>query len=140
MDDRSRLGVPTVEAELSNGGANVQHYIWAEWYSRERHRDRLRAAATVSVQPVAEPPPRRAPIRVRLERPSDAQGLDRLARAAQKEPPRGVVVVAEDGGKLVAAVELHRDAELVHPQFDRPEVVELVRLRAGQLARSRRAA
>lgn len=123
----------------------MQHYLWTEWFARERHADRLRegAAARVVVEAtrVAEHrrPLRPSPIQVRLERPSDAAALDRLARLARRSPPRGLVVVAEDGGKVVAAVELDREFELVHPSFDRPEVVELVRLRAKQLARRRAA-
>jgi hypothetical protein len=97
----------------------VQHYLWTEWYARERHADRLResAAARVVVEATRvvehRRPPRPSPIQVRLERPSDAAALDRLAQLARRSPPRGLVVVAEDGGRVVAAVELDREFELV---------------------------
>jgi len=125
----------------------VQHPMWSEWYSRERHAERLREsreAAVVVEATAAGPsetrrPRRRSLVRVRLERPSDVLQLDRLARRAGRPGLRGVVVVAEDRGRLVVAVELHREAELIDPGFGRTEVVELVRLRAKQLS-GRRAA
>lgn len=117
----------------------MQHPLWSEWYSRERHAQRLReseaAAVVVEATRVPDPLPRSTPIRVRLERPSDAAALEHLARSASQQLPRGPVLVAEDRGRLVAAVELFRELELVDPTFGRPEVVELVRLRARQLAR-----
>ena len=117
----------------------MQHF-WTEWYARERLATRLRESEAADIivevtrQDSGRPAPRPVPIRVRLRRASDAEALDRLASLAQRSPPRGVVVVAEDAGRVVVAVELNRDLELVDPQFDRPEVVELVRLRARQIA------
>jgi hypothetical protein len=71
--------------------------------------------------------------------PAYTAALDRLARLDSAHPPRGVVLVAEVGGDIWAAISLDDPRVAVADPF-RPtgELVALLTERARQLGRSER--
>jgi hypothetical protein len=74
---------------------------------------------------------------LRYALPGDAGALDRLAQLDSAHAPRGVVLVAEVGGDLWAAVSLDDPRVAIADPF-RPTsgLVALLAERAGQLRRS----
>jgi len=78
------------------------------------------------------------PLTIRYATPDDADALERLAHLDSSRPPRGVVLLAEVGGDLWAAVSVD-DLHLVADPF-RPsgELAFLLAQRARDLRRSER--
>ena len=78
------------------------------------------------------------PLRLRYATPDDAIALERLAELDSRRPPRGVVLLADVGGALWAAVSLD-DGHLVADPF-RPsgELAFLLAQRARDLRRAHR--
>jgi hypothetical protein len=70
--------------------------------------------------------------------PADADGLNRLAELDSSRAPRGVVLVAEVGGELWAAVSLDDMHAVADPFRPTGELVALLTERARQLRRSER--
>ena len=70
---------------------------------------------------------------IRLARPDDAVALGRLAALDSQRPPAGAVLLAEVGGELWAAAPLGGGPALGDPFRPTSELVELLRIRAGQL-------
>jgi hypothetical protein len=68
----------------------------------------------------------------------DADALDRLAALDSQRAPRGIVVVAEVGGALWAAMSLDDHHAIADPFRPTGELVALLRQRARQLRRSDR--
>jgi hypothetical protein len=72
-------------------------------------------------------------VEIRPATPADAEDLERLRQLDSRPPLDGVALVAEAEGVLLAAISTN--GEVVADPFRRTaEVVELLRLRAGQLA------
>jgi len=72
--------------------------------------------------------------------PADAGALDRLAQLDSRHAPRGVVLVAEVGGGLWAAISVDDHDVIADPFRPTGELVELLVERARQLRRSGRRA
>jgi hypothetical protein len=70
--------------------------------------------------------------------PADAAALDRLAQLDSGHAPRGVVLVAEVGGVLWAAVSVDDHRAVADPFRPTGELVALLVERARQLRRSER--
>ena len=70
--------------------------------------------------------------------PADAGALDRLAQLDSGRAPRGVVLVAEVGGELRAAISIDDSQAIADPFRPTGELVALLVERARQLRRSRR--
>jgi hypothetical protein len=68
--------------------------------------------------------------------PADADELDRLAQLDSRRAPRGVVLVAEVGGELWAAVSLDDMHAVADPFRPTGELVALLVARARQLRRA----
>ena len=71
---------------------------------------------------------------IRAARGSDGTALDDLARLDSQRPPAGDVLVAEQGGELVAA--LAGDRVIADPFRPTDDVVALLRVRAGRNERT----
>jgi len=71
--------------------------------------------------------------------PADTEGLDRLAQLDSAHAPRGVVLVAEVGGEIWAAISVDDPRVVIADPF-RPtgELVALLAERARQLRRPQR--
>jgi hypothetical protein len=70
--------------------------------------------------------------------PADAAELDRLAQLDSQRAPRGIVLVAEVGGELWAAISLDDHHAIADPFRPTGELVALLVERARQLRRSQR--
>jgi hypothetical protein len=70
--------------------------------------------------------------------PADAEALDRLAQLDSERAPRGVVLVAEVGGELWAAISVDDQHAIADPFRPTGELVALLVQRARQLRRSER--
>ena len=67
--------------------------------------------------------------------PADAEALDRLAQLDSRRAPRGLVLVAEVGGELWAAISLDDHHAVADPFRPTGELVALLVERARQLQR-----
>ena len=65
---------------------------------------------------------------------SDATVLDRLAQLDSQHPLTGDVLLAESGGRAVAALALDDGRATADPFLPSAPALELLRTRAGQLA------
>jgi hypothetical protein len=70
--------------------------------------------------------------------PADAEALDRLAQLDSAHAPHGVVLVAEIGGELWAAISIDDSRAIADPIRPTGELVALLVERARQLRRSQR--
>jgi hypothetical protein len=70
-------------------------------------------------------------ITIRSARPTDADALLRLAALDSKVLPTGDLVVAEVGGKIVAALESETARAVADPFVHSAGAVELLRVQAG---------
>jgi hypothetical protein len=70
--------------------------------------------------------------------PADSEALDRLAQLDSRRAPRGVVLVAEVGGDLWAAISLDDGHAVADPFRPTGELVALLVERARQLRGSQR--
>jgi len=75
---------------------------------------------------------------LRYALPGDAAALDRLAQLDSRRAPRGVVLVAEVGGELWAAISLDDRHAVADPFRPTGELVALMLERARQLRRAER--
>jgi hypothetical protein len=81
----------------------------------------------------------RGELELREATADDATQLVRLARLDSRgRPPAGRLIVAEDGGELVAALSLDDGDTIADPFRPTAAVVALLRLRANQVRRPRR--
>ena len=102
--------------------------------AREHRDDLLRAAGrSRSVDPAATPVTR---VTVRYAGASDSDNLRRLAELDSARPPAGTTLVAEVDGRLRAALPLDGSGPIADPFHRGAELVELLRMRAGQLRRA----
>jgi hypothetical protein len=67
---------------------------------------------------------------------ADADALERLAQLDSQHAPRGVVLVAEVGGELWAAISLDDNTAVADPFRPTGELVALLLARARQLRRT----
>lgn len=67
--------------------------------------------------------------------PADAEALDRLAQLDSQRAPRGVVLVAEVGGELWAAISIDDSHAVADPFRPTGELVAMLVQRARQLRR-----
>ena len=63
----------------------------------------------------------------------DERALTRLAGLDGAAVPSGFVLVAEQRGELVAAIDVHRGAAIANPFRHTADIVRLLELRAAQL-------
>lgn len=77
-----------------------------------------------------EPPPT---VTVRLAEAGDSASLARLAALDSAASLEGPTLVAEVDGELLAALPVHGGAPIADPFSHTTELVEMLRLRAGQL-------
>jgi hypothetical protein len=75
---------------------------------------------------------------LRLAVPADAEALDRLAQLDSRRAPRGVVLVAEVGSDVWAAISLDDGHAVADPFRPTGELVALLVERARQLRGSQR--
>jgi hypothetical protein len=85
--------------------------------------------------PVQQLPADTRALTLRHAVPADADELDRLAQLDSRRAPRGVVLVAEVGGELWAAVSLDDMHAVADPFRPTGELVALLVARARQLRR-----
>jgi hypothetical protein len=84
-------------------------------------------------QPVADHSPA---LTLRYAVPADAEALERLAQLDSRHAPRGVVLVAEVGGELWAAISVDDRHAVADPFRPSGELVALLLQRARQLRRT----
>jgi hypothetical protein len=80
-------------------------------------------------------------ISIRLANPHDAPALARLAVLDEQRRPEGEVLLAESGGRVVAALPVGGGTPVADPFEQSAQAVDLLTLRARQLeapARGRR--
>ena len=75
---------------------------------------------------------------LRYALPGDEGALDRLAQLDSTRAPRGVVLVAEVGGELWAAISLDDHHAVADPFRPTGELVAMLVVRARQLRRAER--
>jgi len=76
----------------------------------------------------------RGDLKVRTATDDDAPSLLRLARLdSTGRPPYGTILVAEDGGVIVAAMAVEDGATIADPFRSTAPIVAMLRLRADQL-------
>jgi hypothetical protein len=73
-------------------------------------------------------------VTVRQSSHADGEGIRRLAALDSKDSPQGPVLLAEVDGELVAAVPFDGGAEIADPFRPTADLVNLLRLRATQVA------
>src|ERR687896_1811576 len=86
--------------------------------------------------PVQQLPADTRSLTLRHAVPADADELEGLAQLDSRRAPRGVVLVAEVGGELWAAVSLDDMHAVADPFRPTGELVALLVARAGQLRRT----
>ena len=85
------------------------------------------------------PEPLWAPLVIRLATEADRRSVERLAQLDSARPPADQVLIGELHGQAVAAVSLSDGKAISDPFVPAGEIVELVQLRARQLAPKQRA-
>ncbi len=96
------------------------------------HTRGLRAAAEASPVDAGNSPVTRLTLRYAAAK--DAPGLRWLAELDSAETPAGPVLVAEVDGRLRAALPLDGGSPIADPFHKGAELIELLRVRARQLA------
>jgi hypothetical protein len=74
----------------------------------------------------------RGELQIRTATDADAPALVRLARLDSSRPPAGTVIVAEDGGQIVAAIATEDRAVIADPFRSTAPIVAMLRLRADE--------
>src|SRR5438552_14820923 len=105
------------------------NFLAAREHARDLHRAAERARVDVAATPVTR-------VTLRYSSAADAERLRLLAELDTAEAPSGPALVAEVDGRLRAALPLDGGAPLADPFHRGAELIELLRLRAGQLRRS----
>ena len=100
--------------------------------TRERQRQLQEAARARRATSSRETPVTRVTLRFAAE--ADRSRLRELAMLDSAEPLHGTVLLAEVDGRLRAALDLDRGSAIADPFFRGAELVDLLRLRAAQLA------
>lgn len=85
-------------------------------------------------RPAVEPPELPEAVLVRHAAPRDEARIQVLARLDDRRMPGGPFVIAELGGEIVAAMSLKTRAVVADPFRRTADAVELLRMRASQLA------
>lgn len=80
--------------------------------------------------------PRWSPVVIRMAVNDDEVALRRLAHLDSARPLSGQALLAEHGGSVVAAVSMADGSAIADPFRTTADTVELLRLRAAQLART----
>jgi hypothetical protein len=75
----------------------------------------------------------RGELRIRAAADADMPALVRLARLDSSRPPAGTIILAEDGGEIVAALAAEDGAIIANPFRATAPIVAMLRLRAEQL-------
>ena len=88
--------------------------------------------------PTQDPGTHTQALTLRYAVPADADALARLAQLDSQRAPRGVVLVAEVGGDLWAAISVDDHHSVADPFRPTGELVALLVQRARQLRRSER--
>jgi hypothetical protein len=88
--------------------------------------------------PTQDPGTHASALTLRYAVPADADALARLAELDSQRAPRGVVLVAEVGGDIWAAISLDDQHAIADPFRPTGELVALFVQRARQLRRSER--
>src|SRR5437764_3795884 len=102
--------------------------------AREHNRDLHEAARRRRLAEAARTPVTR--VTLRYAGAADADRLRELAELDSAVAPSGPALVAEVDGRLRAALPLDGSVPIADPFHGGSELVELLRVRAGQLARS----
>jgi hypothetical protein len=102
--------------------------------AREHRYELLRAAGRSPHLDRAATPVTR--VTLRYAGASDAPRLRRLAELDSASPPAGTTLVAEVDGRLRAALPLDGSEPIADPFHRGAELIELLRMRAGQLRRA----
>jgi hypothetical protein len=99
--------------------------------ARERRAELLRSVARRQLS--GDTPVTR--VTLRWAAAADSDGLRRLAELDSASPPPGAALVAEVDGRLRAALPLDGSEPIADPHHRGAELIELLRVRAAQLAR-----
>jgi hypothetical protein len=105
------------------------NFLAAREHNRDLHRAAQRARVDVGATPVTR-------VTLRYSSAADAERLKVLAELDSTEAPMGPALVAEVDGRLRAALPLDGGAPIADPFHRGAELIELLRVRAGQLGRS----
>ncbi|HEY6398627.1 MAG TPA: hypothetical protein VIX82_14360 [Solirubrobacteraceae bacterium] len=103
---------------------------------RARQQDLL-AASTRKLDLDARPEPIWGPVVIRIATPGDRRSLERLAELDSTETPTGATLIGELRDRVVAALSLSDGKAIADPFVRTGDVLELLRLRAGQLRSGR---
>lgn len=95
------------------------------------HIDRMTTATTHISAPTAADA-----VVLRPAMPSDADALRRLAELDSASPLSGPILVAERGGEIAAALDLHSGRAIADPFSKTAGLVSLLRTRADLLRRA----
>jgi hypothetical protein len=99
----------------------------------ELRRSAERYLARRQTPSVKAPAARHEAVTIRLAAPDDGRELELLARAYGADVSGGPRLIAELGGRPVAAMSLRDRAVMADPSERTTDVVELLRMRAAQL-------
>ena len=75
----------------------------------------------------------RGELQIRAATDADMPALVRLARLDSNRAPVGTIIVAEDGGRIVAAMSVEDRATIADPFRATAAIVAMLRLRADQV-------
>jgi hypothetical protein len=106
--------------------------------AREHNRDLLESAENARRPDAGQTPVTRVTLRHAVA--ADTERLQHLAELDSGQAPSGPTLVAEVDGRLRAALPLDGSSPIADPFHRGTELIELLRVRAGQLARVRAAA
>jgi hypothetical protein len=101
---------------------------------RSRHLLVVPPASPVRTAP--RPQPRWSPLVIRLAVTADETELRRLAHMDSARPLSGQVLLAEQGGSVIAALSLDDGTAIADPFVASADAVAMLRVRAEQLNRS----
>jgi hypothetical protein len=102
--------------------------------AREHNRDLQAAAARSRLEQSGETPVTR--VTLRYAAADDSDRLRYLAELESASPPVGEALVAEVDGRIRAALPLDGASPISDPFHRGAELIELLRIRAGQLGRA----
>jgi len=104
------------------------NFLAAQEHARDLHRAAADARLDTGDTPVTR-------VTLRFAAAADRARLHHLAELDSREIPSGPVLVAEVDGRLRAALPLDGAAPIADPFHRGTELIELLRMRAAQLAR-----